>query len=163
MTLLKARSRCRGPSAFAWSLRSVSAGALAVLAACASVEAPDGAGVPSVHRVYFLGGQSNMEGFGFTAEFSEQEREPAERVTIYSGRMVEDGQDGGGVGVWEPLEPGYGTGFSTDGKFNALLDRIGPELALGRRMSEGEPDANFAIIKCARGGSALVSVLSGYG
>jgi hypothetical protein len=137
--------------------------ALAFLAGCGSGGAPVAADPPGKIRVYFLGGQSNMEGFGFVADLSQEQRAEAARVMIFNGRMTEDGEDGGGRGVWAALTPGHGTGFSTDGRSNALSDRFGPELSFGQRLAERKPDGEFAIIKYARGGTGLIHGVSGYG
>jgi lysophospholipase L1-like esterase len=144
-------------------LRAASVGALMSLAACGGVSATSANRDVSEYRVYFLGGQSNMEGFGFVSELSEQQRKPAPRAMIFQGRMAEDGQEGGGIGLWAPLAAGYGTGFSTDGTSNALSDRFGPELSFGQRLSERKTTNKIAIIKYTRGGSALVDGVSGFG
>jgi hypothetical protein len=77
--------------------------------------------------------------------------------------MAADGETGGGAGLWAPLRPGHGTGFRTDGGNNALSNRFGPELSFGQRLSEIAPGERIAIIKYARGGTALTHGVSGYG
>lgn len=104
-----------------------------------------------------------MEGFGFTADLDPQRRRPSENVMIFNGRMVPDGGDGGGVGAWAPLQPGFGLGFATDGATNTLSDRFGPELSFGQDMAAGRPSDAIALIKYARGGSALALATSGFG
>lgn len=136
---------------------------LGVLAACSSAQAPEGNQTPTEYQVFFLGGQSNMEGFGFNADLSAAERASPSHVMIFHGNMVEDGKPDGGIGIWAPLRPGHGMGFASDGQTNTLSDRFGPELSFGQRMAEREPKAHIAIIKYSRGGSALVDGVSGYG
>jgi hypothetical protein len=115
------------------------------------------------YRVYFLGGQSNMEGFGYSSELPAEWLGPVDKVRIFTGQMKEDNQPGGGVGSWQPLQPGFGTGFITDGETQTLSGRFGPELAFGKRLSDLMPGERIAIIKYARGGSALEQGASGFG
>lgn len=126
------------------------AATLALLAGCASVETE-----PRVYKLYFLGGQSNMEGFGFTGELPRDARAPSADAMIFTGQMALDNETHGGVGVWQALQPGFGTGFTTDGRENRLSDRFGPELFFGRTMAERSSGPGIAIIKYALGGSAL--------
>lgn len=113
--------------------------------------------------LYFLGGQSNMEGYGYVAELPPAWRGAVDRVMIFHGVQAEDGKPGGGEGLWAPLQPGHGTGFRSDGKANALSERFGPELAFGRLIAELNPHRNIAIVKYARGGTSLQEGASGYG
>lgn len=110
---------------------------------------------PKTYRLYFLGGQSNMEGFGYVHELPDAIAVTAENVMIFAGQAALDNEPHGGVGTWQPLEPGFGTGFSTDGKTNRLSDRFGPELLFGRMMAERSPGEKIAIVKYALGGSGL--------
>lgn len=136
---------------------------LGVLSACTNTVTTQLPEAGKVYQLYFLGGQSNMEGFGFNSDLTAAEHASPEHVMIFHGNMVEDGKPDGGVGLWAPLRPGHGTGFSSDGHSNQLSDRFGPELSFGQRMAAREPTANIAIIKYSRGGSALVDGVSGYG
>ena len=136
---------------------------LIVLVSCAGEPTNRTADMGTDYHVYFLGGQSNMEGFGFTSDLPAAQVNPARIVMIFNGRMEADGAAGGGVGRWARLEPGFGTGFETDGATNSLSDRFGPELAFGTRLAERAPRRNIAIIKYARGGSALAIGASGFG
>jgi hypothetical protein len=115
------------------------------------------------YRLYFLGGQSNMEGYGRVAELPAALTGPVEGALIFDGRIAEDGQAGGGVGLWAPLEPGHGTGYRTDGVQQVLSDRFGPELPFARRLRELEPGVRVALVKYAKGGTALLEGGSGYG
>ncbi len=114
------------------------------------------------YRLYFLGGQSNMEGFGFNQELPPEFTSTPGRVLIFAGQMAFDNETHGGVGIWRPLSPGFGTGFRTDGKANTLSDRFGPELLFGQTLAARDTDAHIAIVKYALGGSGL-SIGVGYG
>ncbi|MBX7483391.1 sialate O-acetylesterase [Qipengyuania sp. 6D47A] len=116
-----------------------------------------------VYELYFLGGQSNMEGFGYVAEIDPALRSTPDNVVIYHGKSVEDGKDGGGAGLWAPLKPGHGLGFDTDGTTNMLSDRFGPELTFAHSMSAAAPTARIAIVKFSRGGTGLIDGVSGFG
>ncbi len=115
------------------------------------------------YRLYFLAGQSNMEGYGYNDELPERYRKIADRIMIFTGAGVGDREAGGGAGAWDKLQPGHGTGFRSDGERNRLSDRFGPELTFGWRLAELDPDANIAIVKYSRGGSTLQLGASGYG
>ena len=114
-------------------------------------------------QLYFLGGQSNMEGYGHVTELSGAWHGNVERVWIFQGNQGMDGQEGGGEGVWSPLQPGHGTGFKSDGRTNALSDRFGPELPFGKRIAELNGESRIALVKYARGGTSLMEGASGYG
>ena len=110
------------------------------------------------YKVYFLGGQSNMEGFGVNQELPAALRAPLLQVPLFQGNPVGDFKSGGGLGVWQPLQPGYGRQFSSDGLRNRYSDFFGPELSFGHRIAALNGDQHVALIKYALGGSAL-----GYG
>lgn len=128
------------------------------LLAAGSANADD----PTVYKLYYLGGQSNMEGFGFSEELPEGAGTVSRDVMIFTGQMAFDNETHGGVGIWEPLQPGHGTGFKTDGIENQLSDRFGPELLFGQTMAKHLPGTKIAIIKYALGGSGLSEGV-GYG
>ena len=129
---------------------------LSLLLAMAIFAAGNAAGQEAkVYKLYFLGGQSNMEGFGYTKELAEDMAVISEDVMIFTGQMALDNTTHGGVGVWQPLQPGFGTGFKTDGKTVQLSDRFGPELLFGQAMAAAAPGTRVAIIKYALGGSGL--------
>lgn len=117
----------------------------------------------SHYKVYFLGGQSNMEGHGHVVDLPAPWRDPVDGVMIYTGSSVADNEPDGGTGIWEALRPGHGFGFSTDGNVNYLRESFGPELAFGRRLAALESDSKIAIVKYTRGGSSLQDGASGYG
>ena len=116
-----------------------------------------------VYHVYYLGGQSNMEGFGFASDLPAAFKTPHPTAYIYEANSTPDNQPVDGQGVWQRVQPGHGMGFRTDGSSNRLSDRFGPELAFAQRMAFLEPDARVAIVKYARGGSSLARGASGFG
>lgn len=116
----------------------------------------------TTYKLYYLGGQSNMEGFGFVEELPETAAITSQDVMIFTGQMALDNETHGGVGIWQPLQPGFGTGFKTDGKTNQMSDRFGPELLFGQTMADRSPGSKIAIIKYALGGSGLAQGV-GYG
>ncbi|MBO6740049.1 MAG: hypothetical protein JJ916_09335 [Phycisphaerales bacterium] len=119
-----------------------------LLCVCSSLQA-------RVYHVYYLGGQSNMDGFGQVGDLSDAQREPVERCVIFHGNNQNAGDTPRGLGIWATLTPGHGVGFGSSGKANRLSDRFGPELTFGRTMRERFPDRNIAIIKFSRGGSTI--------
>lgn len=108
-------------------------------------------------RVYYLGGQSNMEGFGYVKELPEALRKKSKNAFIYQGNPVGDNDANGVLGKWAVLQPGHGTGFASDGKSNTLSDRFGVELSFVQKLQEEYPNQKIAIIKYARNGSAIDS------
>ena len=116
----------------------------------------------ATYKLYYLGGQSNMEGFGFSDELPESALIPSRQAMIFVGQMAFDNETHGGVGVWQPLQPGFGTGFRTDGVTNTLSNRFGPELFFGQAMAQQSDDGNIAVVKYALGGSGLAEGV-GYG
>lgn len=116
-----------------------------------------------IYDVYFLGGQSNMEGFGYVSKLPSTLNSPVDEAMIFMGRNVADGEAGGGVGIWSPLKPGFGFESETDGVQNKLSNRFGPELTFGSHMKTLNPKRKIAIIKYSRGGTGLHVDASGYG
>ncbi len=114
------------------------------------------------YKLYFLGGQSNMDGYGFNEELPAEARVASDRVMIFTGQLAFDNETHGGVGNWQSLAPGFGTGFRTDGSENTLSDRFGPELLFGQTLAASDADANIAIVKYAAGGTGLALGV-GYG
>ena len=109
-------------------------------------------------RVFYLGGQSNMTGFGFNKDLPVDLKKPLKNVFIFQGNPVGDEEENGGVGKWEALQPGHGLNFTTDGITNSLSDRFGVELSFAKKLSELYPNDKIAIIKYARNGSSLDSL-----
>ena len=117
----------------------------------------------TVYRLYYLGGQSNMDGFGYNDELSQEHRGPIDGVMIYRGLSAPDDDENGGIGLWERLRPGFGLGYATDGSDSQYSDRFGPELTFGHRIAELNPGTRIAIVKYSRGGTPLYRHASGYG
>ena len=134
---------------------SLLTGVCVVLASC-------GGETASTWHVYYLGGQSNMDGYGFTDDLGDDERYLSDDVVIFTGQAVLDDDDSGGVGVWEALQPGHGTGVRSDGLGVEHSNRFGPELSFGRTMAAKTRGARIAIVKYSLGGSGLAAGV-GYG
>ena len=117
------------------------------------------------YHVYFLGGQSNMVGFGKRAELDTKFHAPVEGVMIFQGRQGMDQRDTnrGGRGMWSTLRPGHGNWFYTDGKRISFHREgiFGPELFFGIRIQQLYPDRNIALIKYARNGTSIAVEAAG--
>jgi len=109
-------------------------------------------------RVFYLGGQSNMEGYGYNVDLPKDLSKAFENVWIYEGNSAGDNQENGGLGKWDVLKPGHGVGFSSDGIKNMYSERFGIELSLAKRLQELYPNDKIAFIKYARGGSSIDSL-----
>ena len=109
------------------------------------------------YKVYYLGGQSNMDGFGYVKDLKPEDSESVKGVMMFHGNPGLDGQPIGGQGLWTELRPGNGTGFKSDGMTNSFSDRFGVELSFARRLKELDPELNIAIIKYSRGGTSLAA------
>ena len=111
-------------------------------------------------KVYYLGGQSNMDGYGYNSKLPDSLNIEIENAMIFDGLRDNTGSSNGGVGKWEKIKPGHGYGFSTDGYLNSLSNRFGPELSFASTLSQyGD---KIAIIKYSFGGTALYPG-AGYG
>lgn len=108
-------------------------------------------------KVFYLGGQSNMEGFGYVKNLPDSLKKKNKDFFIYQGNPVGDNDASGGLGKWDVLQPGHGTGFSSDGKINILSERFGVELSLAKKLQELYPNQKLAFIKYARNGSSIDS------
>jgi len=106
-------------------------------------------------HVFFLAGQSNMEGYGDVADLSGELARPNPRVWMFHGNRARDGVEADGRGIWAPLQPGHGAGFVSDGESNRYGERFGPELSFAARMEQLRPDWNIALIKYAAGGTSI--------
>ncbi|MBU3820565.1 sialate O-acetylesterase [Flavobacteriaceae bacterium XHP0103] len=112
-------------------------------------------------RVFYLGGQSNMEGFGYNKDLPKELNKEFKDIFIFHGNSAVDGDTSGGLGYWDNLKPGHGIGFQTDGKNNQLSDRFGIELSFAKRMQELYPNDKIALIKYSRNGSGIDSLAAG--
>lgn len=108
-----------------------------------------------VFKLYYLGGQSNMDGYGYTRELPDDLQGPVRGVMIFHGNTAADGVEEDGRGIWAELRPGHGVDFASDGRTNAYSERCGVEITFARRLRELEPEANIAIIKYSRGGTSI--------
>jgi hypothetical protein len=122
-----------------------------------------GCSTEKVYKVYYLGGQSNMDGYGYTKDLPAEINKPLKGVYIFHGNTSEDVKEVDGKGIWTVLQPGHGAGFSTDGKANDYSDRFGVELTFAIRMKQLDPKANIAILKYSRGGTSLDTAAQNYG
>jgi len=92
--------------------------------------------------VFLLSGQSNMAGYvGSVNDLTAEQKKDVDNVKIY---MNGDG-DGGKINKWLTLGPGFG----------AYSFFIGPELSLGRTLSDSMPGTKIAFIKHSVGGTYL--------
>ena len=54
----------------------------------------------ATYDLYYLGGQSNMEGYGRVEELPEELQDPVEGVMIFHGNTAADATPEDGRGVW---------------------------------------------------------------
>ena len=87
-----------------------------------------------VYQLYFLGGQSNMEGLGFNSELPDDLKQPLSNVLIFQSNILADDVAVNGRGLWTALRPGHGRGFSSNGKKNVYGKQFGPELSFGKHL-----------------------------
>lgn len=107
------------------------------------------------YHLFYLGGQSNMDGYGFVKELPESLSKPIADVMIFHGNQSPDQQPVDGRGLWSPLQTGHGVGFSSDGKSNQYSERFGVELTFALALKKKMPDVNIALIKYSRGGTSI--------
>lgn len=108
-------------------------------------------------RLFYLGGQSNMDGYGYVNDLPDSLNTKFDQVYIFHGNTAADGAMDGGIGVWEKLEPGHGVGAKATEKKNLLSERFGVELSLGAKLATLYPDDKIAFIKYSKGGTAIDS------
>ena len=120
-----------------------------------------GSALATDYELYFLGGQSNMVGYGRVEELPAHIREPVNGAVIFHGNDSGDGVPRDGRGAWHPLVPGHGEGFRfVDGK-NHYSARFGVEITFARQLRKRFPKANIALIKYARNATALDAAAAG--
>ena len=73
-----------------------------------SCSSSDALGKTDTWKVYYMGGQSNMDGYGFNSELPESLNTTFENVMIFDGNRVNDAKNEGGQGKWSNLKPGHG-------------------------------------------------------
>ncbi len=114
--------------------------------------------------VYYLGGQSNMDGYGYVKQLPAAQAGAQNDVMIFHGNTSPDRASIDGKGIWSKLQPGHGVGFKSDGKTNQYSSRFGVELTFAQTMQERFPDRRIAIVKYSRGGTSIdVSAAGGFG
>jgi len=109
-------------------------------------------------KLFFLGGQSNMEGHGKNAELPDSFKNKIKNTWIFQGNPVPDEHEKGGLGKWDMLTAGHGAGFTSDGMNNKLSNKFGPELSFAKKLEELYPNEKIALIKYTRGGSSIDSL-----
>ena len=134
---------------------------MAVLFVLASGLAPVRA---TEYKLYYLGGQSNMDGYGSVSELPAELSEPTSGVLIYQSSAENDNSPVDAAGKWSRLLPGHGRGFKSDGVTNTYSDRFGVELTLARRLRELDPSSPVAILKYSKGGTSIaIEAAGGFG
>lgn len=111
--------------------------------------------------VFYLGGQSNMDGYGYNKDLPSELDQTFKDTWIFHGNPTGDENPAGGLGIWAPLQPGHGVGFSSDGHSNQLSDRFGVELSFIATLKKQIPNQKIALIKYSRGGSSIDSLAAG--
>ena len=115
----------------------------------------------TTYNLYYLGGQSNMDGYGLVKDLPEELQGSAGDVYIYHGNPARDDADIDGTGQWSILRPGHGAGFSFDSTGNRYSDRFGLELTFASEMKVLEPGTKIAIIKYSLGGTSIDAEAAG--
>lgn len=112
-------------------------------------------------KVFYLAGQSNMEGYGYNTDLPKTLKQPIKNVYIFHGNSAPDNNTNGGSGKWDNLQPGHGVGFSSDLQNNTLSNRFGVEMSFAKKLQEYYPNEKIALIKYARGGTSIDSLAAG--
>lgn len=107
------------------------------------------------YRLYYLGGQSNMDGYGYVKELPGEISGEVPGVMIFHGNTSPDGVAVDGRGVWSVSRSGHGVGFKSDGETNEYSDRFGVEVTFGRQIQKLHPGEKIAIVKYSRGGTSI--------
>ena len=113
------------------------------------------------YHVYYLGGQSNMDGYGYVRELPAELKAESAETFIFHGNTSKDRQPVDGKGVWSKLKPGHGVGFKSNGKDNTYSDRFGVELTFAKAIKAASPGRKIAIIKYSRGGTSIAEEAAG--
>lgn len=109
-------------------------------------------------RLFFLGGQSNMDGYGYNKDLPKSLDKEFKNVWIFHGNPAPDENMAGGSGEWAVLQPGHGLGFSGYKSKNKLSNRFGVELSFAKTLQEFYPNEKIALIKYSRGGTSIDSL-----
>ena len=96
------------------------------------------AAVATDFYVYYLRGQSNMDGYGYVNQLPAAQAESQNEVMIFHGNTSPDRASVDGKGIWAQLQPGHGVGFKSDGKTNQCknVSPIGVSLLSSIRVAE---------------------------
>ncbi|OYP36869.1 hypothetical protein CGZ80_07075 [Rhodopirellula sp. MGV] len=105
--------------------------------------------------LYFLGGQSNMEGFGKVNELPDQLSGRLPGVYIYHSPAAADQTPATGDGFWSTFQPGHGTGFQLRNGTIRYSDCFGLEVSMLHALKAANPNRNIAVVKYARNGSSI--------
>ena len=112
-------------------------------------------------HVYYLGGQSNMDGYGYVNELPESLHAPDTKAWIFHGNTAPDNAPVDGRGLWAPLRPGHGVGFQSDGAENTYSNRFGVELTFAAAVQQAFPGRHIALVKYSRGGTSIAQDAAG--
>ena len=121
---------------------------LAVIVGAATLPAAD-------YQVYYLGGQSNMDGYGRVDELPAAFARVVEGVRIFHPQPMPDGRDADIEAHWAELRPGHGAGFRSGADRNEYSGRFGVELTFASTLQDLYPDRRIALVKYSRGGTAI--------
>ena len=113
------------------------------------------------YHLYYLGGQSNMEGLGYVKDLPDSLASSIGDVMIFHGNNSPDNSPLDGKGIWSTLVPGHGDSFKSDGKKNIYSDRFGVELTFAQTMKNLSPENSIALIKYSRGATSLCEEVVG--
>lgn len=122
-----------------------------------------GAGSASAaeYWLFYLGGQSNMDGYGQNSELPPELQKPVEGVRIFLGNHSADGQPVDGNGEWAELKPGYGMDYRYQSGQATYGQRFGVELTFAQKLREAFPDQKIALLKYSRGGTSIDEASAG--
>ncbi|MEM7476968.1 MAG: sialate O-acetylesterase [Planctomycetota bacterium] len=107
------------------------------------------------YLVFYLGGQSNMDGYGLVNQLPSDLQAGIPEVMMFHGNTSQDTKPVDGRGTWVPLKAGHGVGFKSDGETNSYSGRFGVELTFAKTLAEALPGKKIAIIKYSRGGTSI--------
>jgi hypothetical protein len=112
--------------------------AIILFVACITISSHAKTDVP----VFLLAGQSNMSGYASANDLTADQKKTVENVKIYADMTWENN---GKLKKWATLGPGFGSSATN----------IGPELYIGRTLSEKLPDTKIALLKVCCGSTYL--------
>ena len=90
----------------------------------------------TVYDLYYLGGQSNMDGYGSVEDLPTDLLGTVSGVMIFHGNTSPDGAPVDGRGVWSELRPGHEVGYSSDGTTATYSDPALRQRRLHRSRDE---------------------------